>query len=162
VAAAIELITEVGPLGFTLREVARRAGVSHNAPYRHFPSKEHLLAAVANQGFIELNEAMLKRAEEGTTPAERLKLSGLAYVDFALRRPAHFTVMFDVHLPEASEAGQRAFNTLLDFVAACNQPPERALQAWSLVHGIAKLAIARQFPFHTPKEILQFADSALN
>ena len=52
--AAISLIGEVGPTAFTLREVARRAGVSHNAPYRHFRNREDLLAAVASQGFREL------------------------------------------------------------------------------------------------------------
>src|SRR5580692_8937647 len=57
--AAISLIAEVGPTAFTLREVARRAGVSHNAPYRHFPSKDDLMAAVAAEGFRELTQAMM-------------------------------------------------------------------------------------------------------
>ena len=57
--AAIQLIAEIGANGFTLREVARRAGVSHNAPYRHFADREELLAAVALQGFRELDQAML-------------------------------------------------------------------------------------------------------
>jgi len=57
--AAIHLIAEVGPAGFNLREVARRAGVSHNAPYRHFRNRDDLMAAVAEQGFRELTQAML-------------------------------------------------------------------------------------------------------
>src|SRR6266481_2821386 len=80
---AIQLIGEVGPVGFTLREVARRAGVSHNAPYRHFQDKEELLAAVAAQGFRELNQAMLDAAKQNSDALDRLKRSGLAYVDFA-------------------------------------------------------------------------------
>ncbi|HYM69483.1 MAG TPA: helix-turn-helix domain-containing protein, partial [bacterium] len=60
--AAIDLVADVGPRGFTLREVARRAGVSHNAPYRHFRDKEELIAAVAAEGFRELTRAMLEAA----------------------------------------------------------------------------------------------------
>jgi AcrR family transcriptional regulator len=93
--AAIRLIAEVGPAAFTLREVARRAGVSHNAPYRHFRDKDDLLAAVAAQGFRELTQAMLDAAARQSDTLQRLKHSGLAYVTFALRRPEHFTVMFD-------------------------------------------------------------------
>src|SRR5580658_1074366 len=58
--AAVELIAEVGPAAFTLREVARRAGISHNAPYRHFREKDELLAAVATEGFERLAEALVK------------------------------------------------------------------------------------------------------
>src|ERR1700681_2722330 len=92
---AIQLIGEVGPAGFTLREVARRAGVSHNAPYRHFADREKLLAAVAPQGFRELNRAMLDAVRQQRSRVGRLKRAGLAYVEFALRRPEHFTIMFD-------------------------------------------------------------------
>src|SRR5580658_10876521 len=56
--AAVELIAEVGPAAFTLREVARRAGISHNAPYRHFREKDELVAAVAAEGFERLAEAL--------------------------------------------------------------------------------------------------------
>src|ERR1700757_4175012 len=86
---AIQLIAEVGPTGFTLREVARRAGVSHNAPYRHFPDREDLLAAAAAQGFRELDEAMLRAVTYHRSSVGRLKRAGLAYVEFALRRPEH-------------------------------------------------------------------------
>src|SRR5579862_9662310 len=106
---AIQLIGEVGPAGFSLREVARRAGVSHNAPYRHFQDREELLAAVAAQGFRELTQAMLDVAANQSTGMGRLKLAGLAYVEFALRRKEHFTVMFDAplfkkHIPISAEA----------------------------------------------------------
>src|ERR1700746_1786308 len=85
--AAIRLIAEIGPSAFTLREVARRAGVSHNAPYRHFHDKDDLLAAVASQGYGELTEAMLQAAHRYFNPLDRLKHAGLAYIAFALRRP---------------------------------------------------------------------------
>src|SRR5215813_14824209 len=74
--SAIVLIAEVGPAGFKLRELARRAGVSHNAPYRHFRDRDALMAAVAKQGFRELTRAM-RRASNGKSGAlERLKLAG--------------------------------------------------------------------------------------
>src|SRR6516162_5295812 len=92
---AIRLIAEVGPTAFTLREVARRAGVSHNAPYRHFRDKDDLMAAVATQGYRELTEAMLDAAEHQRNALDRLKHAGLAYVAFAMRRPEYFAVMFD-------------------------------------------------------------------
>src|SRR5215469_4406965 len=168
--AAIQFIAEVGPSGFTLREVARRAGVSHNAPYRHFQDKEALLAAVATEGFRELTQAMLDSVKARTNARERLKSAGLAYVEFALRRPEHFTVMFDAPVSRdkhsaLSEASQQAFATLVDFVRPCQEevqlpsgdPLPFALLAWSMVHGIAKLAIAGRLPFESRADVLKFA-----
>ena len=83
--SAVALIGEVGPQAFTLREVARRAGVSHNAPYRHFRDKDDLLAAVAAEGFDRLTGEMKKAMAKGRTAAERLNLAGRGYVQFALR-----------------------------------------------------------------------------
>jgi len=180
---AVRVIAEVGPAAFTLREVARRAGVSHNAPYRHFRDKDALLAAVAAQGFRELTQAM---REPGERPAqassnsplsalEKLKQSGLAYVAFAVRRPEHFTVMFDAPVvgskdPEYTQASQETFNTLLNYIRTCQEEGqlpdgntmERALYAWSLVHGIAKLAVAGRFPFKTKAALLKFAKFAID
>jgi hypothetical protein len=98
----------------------------------------------------------------------------LAYVSFALRRPEHFTVMFDVpasktQYPECAEAGEQAFGTLVGLIQATQRegelPPgdtlRRALVAWSLVHGIAKLAIAGRLPFRSNAEILAFAEQAI-
>src|SRR5260370_5520618 len=123
--AAIQLIAEVGPAGFTLREVARRASVSHNAPYRHFPDREDLLAAVAAQGFRELDEAMLEAVRRQRSSVGRLKRAGLAYVEFALRRPEHFTVMFDAAVsnhktPDSAEPAEHAFRTLVSFLKSCH------------------------------------------
>src|ERR1700678_4603290 len=93
--AAVGLIAEVGPRAFTLREVARRAGVSHNAPYRHFESKDVLLAEVATEGFVRLTASMQKSMARGRSPLERLELRGCGYVTFALRWPHTFLVMSD-------------------------------------------------------------------
>ena len=76
--ASIQLIAEIGPSAFTLREVARRAGVSHNAPYRHFHDKGDLLAAVAAQGYSELTDGMLQAANRHSDARDRLKHAGLA------------------------------------------------------------------------------------
>jgi AcrR family transcriptional regulator len=173
--AAIGLIAEVGPTAFTLREVARRAGVSHNAPYRHFRNKDDLIASVAAQGFGELADAMLDAAKRGSDSRDRLKRSGLAYVAFALRRPEHFTVMFEApisrrHHPELAAAGDRAFATLVNFVKICQderQLPagetlEYALLAWSLVHGVAKLAVTGRLPYQSRADILKFAEFVID
>jgi AcrR family transcriptional regulator len=168
--AAIQLIAEVGPAGFTLREVARRAGVSHNAPYRHFPDREGLLAAVAAQGFRELTQAMVEAAQQESKAVGQLKCAGLAYVEFALRRPEHFTVMFDSPVarrksPDYADAAEEAFRTLVSLVK--NGQVEKQLPAgdlgqftllaWSMVHGIAKLATAKRLPYKSKAEILKFA-----
>jgi AcrR family transcriptional regulator len=158
--AAIALIAEVGTTGFTLREVARRAGVSHNAPYRHYRDRDELLAVVAMQGFERLTASMRRSAARGSGTLQRLRFCGRGYVDFALHWPQHFFVMFDLpssreKYPEYAAAGQEAYDTLLSFIVACQEdgalpreePEVLALTAWSLVHGIAKLAISQHLPF---------------
>ena len=173
--AAIRLIAEVGPTAFTLREVARRAGVSHNAPYRHFHDRDDLMAAVAAQGFGELTRAMIEAATGKSDALERLKCAGLGYVTFALRRPEHFTVMFDAPVlkrkhPDSAAAGEEAFATLLNFVKDCQEAGrlpsgdlrEMALLAWTMVHGIAKLAITGRLPFRSRSEVLRFGEFVID
>jgi AcrR family transcriptional regulator len=157
--AGVALIRKVGPKSFTMREVARRAGVSHNAPYRHFRDKDELVSAIAGQGFERLNDAMIGQAATGKTGIERLELCGRAYVNFALRWPGHFTAMFDLapqpgagRLPadHSVSAGDLAFQTLVGFIVQCQNekvfpqgdPLPFALMAWSIVHGIAKLSVS--------------------
>jgi AcrR family transcriptional regulator len=173
--AAVYTIAKLGPAAFTLREVARRAGVSHNAPYRHFRDKDAILAAVGAQGFRELTAAMTQAAARKSGALDRLKESGLAYVAFAMRKPEHFTVMFDAPVcdskdPEYMEASQQAFQTLVQFIVKCQEdgalpadrPQERTLYAWSLVHGIAKLAVAGRLPYRTEAATLKFAKFAID
>lgn len=172
--AAVKLIAESGPAGFNLREVARRAGVSHNAPYRHFRDKDELLAEVAAQGFRELTAAMREGAATEPTALGKLKHCGFAYVAFALRRPEHFAAMFDapgsIDNAGCREAGAEAFGTLVAAIVLCQQQGElpegateyRALLAWSLVHGIAKLGIGKLLPFDSRERVLRFAESAID
>jgi AcrR family transcriptional regulator len=173
--AAIRLIGEVGPTAFTLREVARRAGVSHNAPYRHFRAKEDLMAAVATEGYRELTDAMVRGAGKQSRALDRLKHAGLAYIEFALRRPEHFTVMFDAPYSGPShfhslDAAKQAFSALVGFVKsaqdegqlASGDPVEFAYLAWTMVHGVAKLAITHRLPYRGKGAVLKFASFVID
>lgn len=172
--AGLELIREGGPSGFTLREAARRAKVSHTAPYRHFRDKADLTAAIAEEGFEALAVRMEEAAHQKGTPRERLIGAGLAYVELALRRPEHFQVMFSTDLdakrhPAARAAADRAFAGLLALIVACQEakqlPPTRTLvlarTVWAQVHGIAALATGRQVAFRSRTEIADFTRGSM-
>ena len=152
--AALALVGEKGPKGFTLTEAARRAGVSAAAPYRHFADKAELLAAVAEQGFAELHAELSAAAEAASAPNRRVVELGRAYVRWAVTHPDHYRVMFGAEIDKADHpalavAAERAFNELLDAIARCQDagivngqdPREVAGPLWSLVHGLATLAI---------------------
>lgn len=173
--AAISLIAEVGPAAFTLREVARRAGVSHNAPYRHFRNKDDVIAAVAGEGFRELIRGMRAAADKQGNALDRLKNAGVAYIEFALRRPEHFAVMFDAPDPEresaeAAGSAKEAFAMLVKLVEAAQEEghmaqgdaQQQALFAWSIVHGVAKLATAGRLPFRSRAGVVKFAEFVVN
>jgi AcrR family transcriptional regulator len=151
--AALSLVAEKGPKGFTLTEAARRAGVSAAAPYRHFADKASLLAAVAEQGFLELHEA-LAAFGSALPPRDRVLELGRAYVRWVIAHPDHYRVMFGADLdkgghPALAAAAEQAFGDLLDAIAACQEAGiiagqdarDAAGPLWSLVHGVASLAI---------------------
>jgi len=157
--AAVRQIAEVGVRGMSLREVARMVGVSHAAVYRHFPSKESLIAKVAEDGFRKLSAAMASAGGQGgDNPMDRFKAVGLAYIDFALAHPQHLQLMFGgvikspEDFPELQQAGREAKSGLAVFVrglaASGYCSPEEAdivaLSAWSQVHGLATLIISGQ------------------
>jgi AcrR family transcriptional regulator len=134
VRAAGELLDRQGISNVTLREVARKAGVSHTAPYRHFPSLDHLLAAVAEQGFRELGEAL-----KGRPPVEK----GETYVAFGLARPALFRLMFSAAVAP-TDASRAVYQSLVEALSAQRdiaQPERAAAAAWALVHGLTTLLI---------------------
>lgn len=152
--AALSLVAEKGPKGFTLTEAARRAGVSAAAPYRHFADKAELLASVAEQGFRDLHADLAAAADRASDPRERVRELGRAYVRWAVAHPDHYQVMFGaeslkVEQPGMAVAGAQAFGDLLDAITQCQEagivgdrdPREIAGPLWSLVHGIASLAI---------------------
>jgi AcrR family transcriptional regulator len=152
--AALSLVAEKGPKGFTLTEAARRAGVSAAAPYRHFADKAELLAAVAEQGFRDLHADLAAAADRTSDPRERVIELGRGYVRWAVAHPDHYQVMFGAgplkeEQSDLAAAGLQAFGDLLDAITKCQEagivrdqdPREIAGPLWSLVHGIASLAI---------------------
>ena len=152
--AAAQLLAQNGAQALTLREVAKAAGVSHAAPYHHFPSREHLLAAVAAQAFAGLAAAMAAADADGAR-SQGVRLMDICevYVEFARARPAQFRLMFGPLLaqksryPELKQAAEAAFNVLVMAATAfdAERGPELALTGWSLAHGLANLAIDEAF-----------------
>jgi AcrR family transcriptional regulator len=149
VEAAARLAAERGLRGVTLREVGRRAGVSHAAPYHHFSDRNALLAAVAEEGFRRLDLAQASAAEAaGPTPRARLTALGVAYVRFAAAHPHYFRLMFRPELwqsapyPGLTAVARRTFERLRETVGACRggeDPQLPALLARAAVHGLATL-----------------------
>jgi AcrR family transcriptional regulator len=174
IAAALLLIAERGPAGFAFAELARAAGVSPAAPYRHFRDRNAVLGEIARRGF-ERFTGDLERAWQGgrPDPLRALEACGRAYLDFARREPAMYAVMFESGLAMEDEPGLLlAFDTAFAVLrraseAACgtmtaNRPPALmvALHVWSLAHGIASLFVERgerarrKLPM-SPEELLE-------
>jgi AcrR family transcriptional regulator len=149
--SARALLAEGGTEALSLRAVARRAGVSAMAPYRHFPDKEALLAEVAADGFRD-RRATLEAVDGSAAPGQALVEQGVAYVCFACAHPALFRLMFGPPRagwhPALKRDGGHAHSVLARRVAAETAEPERhsrTLACWSLVHGLASLIIDGQF-----------------
>lgn len=171
--ATDRILAEDGVEGFTLREAARRAGVSAAAPSHHFGSARGLLSEVAALGFDQLSEH-LQLPPARRTPTQRLRAQGVGYVRFALSQPGRFQLMFrrDLLDPEHAglkAAGDRAFAELERTIRelrgvhdgkALNAPDQAALLAtWSLVHGFAHLALGGKLAGmqggDSPQELLE-------
>jgi AcrR family transcriptional regulator len=157
VAAAQAIILERGVDGFTLREAARRAGVSPAAPAHHFKDARGLLSEVALRGFRDFGDA-LDAADRrgGDDPQKRLLGQGEAYVKFAIANPARFQLMFragkfDYSYPGLADAGARAQGVLARAVRATYGTPDDEplspdangflLATWSIVHGFSHLVL---------------------
>jgi AcrR family transcriptional regulator len=154
VRAALELIAQKGPAGFTFAEAARWAGVSPAAPYRHFRDRDDLLANVALRGFEQFEMALAHAWDDGRPDAlTALDRMGKAYLAFARAEPAYYSAMFESGVPPAStpklrEAGDRAFavlrgaaETLCAQMPLQGRPPALmvALHIWAISHGVASL-----------------------
>lgn len=154
VRAADEILADQGVEGFSLREAARRAGVSPAAPAHHFGSAAGLLSEVAVLGFEELNKYLA--VDTAMTPTQRLWMQGIGYVRFALTYPGRFHLMFRRDLLSQDhaallEAGERtlaqlehtirAIRSLADDQALDAETRIAVLAAWSMVHGFAHLAL---------------------
>lgn len=153
--AAREILAESGPDGFSLRDCARRAGVSHAAPAHHFGDAKGILTAVAAEGFEALSRAMqTKAAMVGDDAGERLTALGQAYVEQAVSDPGAFRVMFrpallhhgDPALKQAADRARAALQGGIEAVprtdgADAKTQQIQAILAWSTVHGLACLLL---------------------
>jgi AcrR family transcriptional regulator len=150
-----ELLAAEGLEGLSLRRIARRAGVSHGAPLRHYPSLAALLSEVAARGFHLLSEAVEKAAAQlapGAGPLARLAAAGRGYVELAVANPGLFALMFrpealEAQNPRLEQASAEAFEQLVRHVRAAQDGgwhPERDTRVlagcmWASVHGLATL-----------------------
>jgi len=148
VTEALAIIAEDGLEQLSLRDVARRLGVSHGAPYRHFESRDHLLAAVVERCYDAFARHLDARPEGGDADAD-LCAMGVAYLDYALAEPLSYQLMFSTRLPSPAEhpammaSADHAFGLLRD--ALRRRAPSRsaaeieadALFVWSALHGLA-------------------------
>jgi AcrR family transcriptional regulator len=152
--AALELIGEKGPAGFTFAEAARRAGVSPAAPYRHFRDRDELMASVALRGFEQFEVALSLAWNDGLPDAlTALDRLGKAYLAFARSEQPYYSAMFEAGIPSDTDpalrqAGERAFAVLRSAAEKlCLQMPSRtrppalmlALHIWAMSHGVASL-----------------------
>ncbi|HEV2360475.1 MAG TPA: TetR/AcrR family transcriptional regulator [Acidimicrobiales bacterium] len=172
VAAIGEAVREVGPSGVSLRDVARRAGVSHAAPAHHFGNKAGMLAAFAAEGYRQLAASVTEEIERSgcASGADQLAAVGRGYVRFAIERPEYFEVMFrpdalDLDVAELIEATDAAYGLLVGTIARCDSEGSLAgrdpivvgVAAWSLVHGLASLLLsgrlAERIPATDPTEL---------
>ncbi|MFF8860551.1 TetR/AcrR family transcriptional regulator [Streptomyces sp. NPDC015139] len=146
--AGVELLAAEGPQALTLREIARRAGVSHGAPRRYFPTHRELLSAIARRGFAELaarTEATLAR--EPADPRARVAELARTYVEFALNSPGMYELMFRHDLLESGHLGLRETSlplfALLTELVGRAAPEAQARQVagalWANLHGLAQL-----------------------
>lgn len=151
--ASLDLIAEQGVRAVSFREVARRAGVSHQTPYHHFGDHHGILRAIATEGFAGLTAAMREAAAAQADPMDALHASGVAYVRFARDHVGHFRVMFqgaivDVHDPNAPIVEARETSDTLGELAAAAHASgygggldvdALARLCWTTVHGLASL-----------------------
>jgi AcrR family transcriptional regulator len=164
VARALDLFAERGSFAFSMSELARAAGVTHNAPYRHFRSKGELLAAVRAEGLAKLGELATHALEQADAdPRARVRALGEAYVRFAVDYPHHFRLVLHNPLerPESDPSARGGAYQLLErcleegrkagAVRRDRSARELALVAWSLVHGLASLLVTGQLPAGRPR-----------
>jgi AcrR family transcriptional regulator len=160
--AGIRLLNKVDAHDLSLREVAKEAQVSHAAPYRHFPDKETLLAAIAHQGFIKLGETVEKvLTKNQTKPHLWLQEIGLTYFRFAIANPAHFKVMTGGFVTDPKKyaefewVGKKVFDNIVGIIELSQKnglikigdPLIITLGFWSMVHGFSMLHLVNQLNF---------------
>lgn len=154
VGEALTIISERGLEALSMRDVARRLGVSHQAPYKHFESRDHIIAEIVATAFEEFADHLDSRSR-CDDPFDDLGGMGMAYLEYAEREPLKYRLMFGSQLPDADrharmvERGQHAFSLLVDAISRIHKhmgqerTRERiemdAMFVWSTVHGMATL-----------------------
>lgn len=175
--AGVEILSKEGVGGLSLRKVAQRAGVSHSAPYAHFPDKQSLIAAISTEGFNQLhNELNAVIAKYANDPKQQLVEGTRAYVQFATDHKDTFKIMFSSALekekeyPAFVEISRQTFARVVDIVKACQSakilkpgsPEVTAVIVWGQVHGIVSLALEGQISHtvldqHSVQDLVAFA-----
>ncbi len=161
ISAGLEILSEHGIEGLSLRNVAKRIGVSHTASYNHFPDKQALLAAISTAGHEQLHQILLNTFEKTKeNPPNLLPEIAWAYLQFALDNPAKFKLMFSGALeeernhPAFMEVSGKSIALFEEIIAFCQGKgqlrPGRvdslAIKLWSSVHGFTTLMLENQFP----------------
>ena len=177
VQAGVEILSQDGIEGLSLRKVAQRAGVSHSAPYSHFPDKQSLIAAISTEGFHQLyDELDAVIAAHPRNPKGQLQHGALAYVQFALDHTDTFKIMFsgvlekEKEYPAFVEISHKTFRRVVDIVKACQEAgllnttssEMTAVVVWGQVHGIISLALEGQISHsvldhHAVEDVVSFA-----
>jgi AcrR family transcriptional regulator len=141
--AARAILEEEGLAALSLRSVARRAGVSHAAPYRHYPSREALLADVATEGLKELSAEIVQAVTVRGDRAERVVHIGRAYMRFAVRHTGLLRLMFGSELPNRGDFPglSEATQAIGEEVGRALEDPAAGLTVWAAVHGLAMLIL---------------------
>jgi AcrR family transcriptional regulator len=171
--AAVALVREKGPHSLSLREVAKKAGVSHTAPYRHFPDKNALICSIAEVGFRLLTARLNLTQNHYPEPRDQFIEAGVVYLELAVKNPEITQLMFSGQIDRATApeslhtAARDAFNQLHKIVVNAQQrnlirpgdPDEFALSAWSMMHGLAMLITGEQLDksIRSPEDVRRLA-----
>jgi AcrR family transcriptional regulator len=177
VAAAVAIVERKGPEGLTLREAAAAVGVTHAAAYRHFEDKTALLAAIAEDGWRSLHQALTRTLmAKAREPREQVEALACSYVEFALARPSHYRVMMGPRLNADGRfpSLEAAIGDAWTFVTAaiergqrtgCFRPKERprdvAIGIWVAAHGYVELVLGRRLAVKSPRVAIEYFENLL-
>ena len=175
--AGVEILAKEGVDGLSLRKVAQKAGVSHSAPYSHFPDKQSLIAAISTEGFNQLYSELQSVAEQFKEDPKRQLLDGAqAYVQFAMNNADTFKIMFsgvlekEKEYPSFVDASRKTFELVVKIIQSCQElgilrvtsSEMMAVVVWGQVHGIISLALEGQISrsvleHHTIQDVVSFS-----
>lgn len=150
---AMVIIETSGIEKLSMREVSRRLGVSHQAPYKHFESRDHILAEILKRSFEDFAQYMDRRPHSDD-PYTDLHSMGFAYLQYAAENPLQYRLMFSTPLPDPEqhpqmmEKAQHAFSLLRDVISRMSlsaNPDFNALYVWSTIHGLASILQMQMF-----------------